>query len=191
MEVTPYVQNPPPTPSPPMYLATIPSLGRFLSMMLKSAGRSFLTQTPPALIWSPETWARKRGLCKMSELVLQSGQLFRKKHRDRYGDIQSLFGDLNRWLCVPNQIQDVLQAIKAPKVIFQKGQAVSIHKPWAYLPPMLPTASSKICLLDTPPKCLINPGGDGEDDVSSRIKKMSRPLGGIDEEEDSLKYLTL
>lgn len=84
-------------------------------------------------------------------------------------------------------LQDVLQVIKAPKIIFQKGQPVSINKPCAYLPPMLQTASSKICLLDTPPRAMINPGGDGEEAVISRIKKMSRPAEGKDDEEHNLK----
>ena len=64
-----------------------------------------------------------------------------------------------------------------------------INKPCAYLPPMLPTASSKICLLDTPPKAMINPGGDGEEEVANRIKKMSRPEDGMEEEEYKLKYV--
>lgn len=66
---------------------------------------------------------------------------------------------------------------------------MSINKPCTYLPPMLPTASSKICLLSTPPKALVNPGGDGEDEVASRVKKMSRPADGKDEEENNLKYI--
>jgi hypothetical protein len=52
---------------------------------------------------------------------------------------------------------------------------------------MLPTASSKICLLETPTKAMINPGGDGEEEIASRIKKMSRPDGGKDEDEHNLK----
>lgn len=84
--------------------------------------------------------------------------------------------------------QDVLQVLKAPKIIFQKGQLVPINKPCVYLPPMLPTASSKICLLNTPPKSMLNPGGDGEEEVSNRMKKMSRPLDGKDEEENNTKY---
>lgn len=65
---------------------------------------------------------------------------------------------------------------------------MTINKPCAYLPPMLPTASSKICLLETPTKAMINPGGDGEEEVANRIKKMSRPEDGTEEEEHNLKY---
>lgn len=53
---------------------------------------------------------------------------------------------------------------------------------------MLPTASSKICLLETPTKAMINPGGDGEEEVVNRIKKMSRPVDGKEEEKHNLKY---
>lgn len=84
--------------------------------------------------------------------------------------------------------QDVLQVIKAPKMVFQKGHVVAINKPCAYLPPMLPTASSKICLLEAPTKAMINPGGDGEEEVVNRIKKMLRPMDGREDEEHYLKY---
>lgn len=80
-----------------------------------------------------------------------------------------------------------MQVLKAPKIIFHKGQKLSISKPCTYLPPMLPTASSKICLLSTPPKSMINPGGEGEEEVASRIKKMSRPANDREEEIHKLR----
>lgn len=86
--------------------------------------------------------------------------------------------------------QVVLKVIKAPKVIFQKGHPMIIHKPCVYLPPMLPTASSKICLLNMPTKAMINPGGDGEEEVTNRIRKMTRPINGKGDDEHETKYVT-
>ena len=85
----------------------------------------------------------------------------------------------------------MLKVIKAPKVIFRKGQPLVINKPCAYLPPMLPTASSKICLLDTPTKAMINPGGEAEEEVANRMKKMTRPMEGKIDEEHETKYTAI
>ena len=70
--------------------------------------------------------------------------------------------------------QDVLEVIKAPKIIIQGGREVTINKPCVYLPPMLPTASSKICLVDSPPPGMINPG-EGHIEADIQIRRMTKP----------------
>ena len=72
-------------------------------------------------------------------------------------------------------IKDVWDSIKPPKIISEGGEDAHIRRPRLYLPPILHTASSKICMVSVCPTHLVPPGGM---EAGGHVKKMTMPETG-------------